>query len=821
MLNTVCPLEHTDFHSLSAKQITTLKEVLEADLYISDTILVNFLPTLPFVLEPKLFRTILEKYLLGQENNQTKIDFLNLLMYKLCMLDCSEIKDIKNFEETFVQIIEVLLKMGADANYEYTKKITEHEHTYQSRIKIHEVYNKFLLHDGLNFEYPNNTGVVCLRDVHIQFWFSPLFMALYAGHLKVVELLLRYNAKPNYIRKTEKHIRLRKWAVDAGAYNDVLKLNPEVKNESIIEAARRLNNQSLVVLLSNAEISMEKLLGKLNSRDFSKFKEMFDLYKVQNSINDKSEGLQNLLSQIFYAIISNVEPKAGDKEKIHDEFYVQVVNFIVELGYNVNIAYKTTVEKSAVESHTSLLLAVKNGRREIVEVLLKNKADTERGEIINNNVCVRTPLMCAVENGDHFTCDLLLRFQAKIHFVNPISKKSIMDSAMSPWKPQIVRLLINAGFPVDTLFEKNETLIFHAIRAHDIETLKLLLLKNAAINIVSFDKYDPLSLSLSNQAFFPVFKLLMDSNKPNETTLYKNLMYAIIANHQQALDCLIQKINSPWPYAQQPSPLLRAIYLKNTTAAEKLIKADRYLDLVDPKSQVTPIHAAMKMELPSIVTLLLEKNPNVNEPSANGWNNFLYACTCSFDILKLVLSRNPNYEETTPNFNNAVFVALKNKKFENAAYFISENLLSIEKTSGTKETILEVMCTFIEQKQFCDTYKLDTVFLHDLRKFKDALTLFLKKGMIIDLKKLKDFSEGLKNFKDYISIAPNYIWKSPNALRDAQSLLVEMSSICEKVCYLFEECDKIQQKREVEPALVPLAAAGDPQSYNVLPARKV
>ena len=118
------------------------------------------------------------------------------------------------------------------------------------------------------------------------------------------------------------------------------------------------------------------------------------------------------------------------------------------------------------------------------------------------------------------------------------------------------------------------------------------------------------------------------------------------------------------------------------------------------------------------------------------------------------------------------------------------------------------MCTFIEQKQFCDTYKLDTVFLHDLRKFKDALTLFLKKGMIIDLKKLKDFSEGLKNFKDYISIAPNYIWKSPNALRDAQSLLVEMSSICEKVCYLFEECDKIQQKREVEPALVPLAAAG-------------
>ena len=467
---------------------------------------------------------------------------------------------------------------------------------------------------------------------------------------------------------------------------------------ALARAGKRIKNTPIHEFLSRNIITPQHILESIKNKDLKSFTELLTKYVVQNADTNKVVVLKHELNVLLYNMIANVEPGALDKEKIQDEFYAQAAELLLKSGANPQSRHASSPEKSV----SFLYLALKNGRREVAEVLLKYKADLNVG-VVNNQV------------------------NAAVNF--------------------------------------SDTPIGFAVFHHSI----------------------------------PILKLLLNSNQMQELAVYQCLNTIAEAKVKELQEVPAEMIDiliahcTGIVFPNIANPLHHAISFRKVPLAKKLITAKLYLD----------------SECFSLTPLLL-------------------ASMHSLEILQFLLANNAKthtkeqHEITDRLGNTALINALNSKNYDIATYLINLGF-NIHRANLYTATPLDVLLSSVHQKSYCDRYKDENVCLSDFKKIKEILMLLLNKGGEFDPKLFLIYSQSFVAMKDFLALAPTKIWKSVATLASAQKLLDDISSICNKVNFLFAECELAPQKTQQlqfntnsSSSSAAAAAVTTPQSVNLV-----
>lgn len=143
--------------------------------------------------------------------------------------------------------------------------------------------------------------------------------------------------------------------------------------------------------------------------------------------------------------------------------YVALKNFLEDNGFK-------TVNSLEVGSDgfTPLTLAIKKGNVDLVKILLKNGANVNAKNDLNN-----TPLGRAAEHGNKEIVEILIRNGAKINARNYLKQTAFILAAMYG-RTDVVRILFENGAHINAKNFLGETALNRALYYKEKETIKYL-----------------------------------------------------------------------------------------------------------------------------------------------------------------------------------------------------------------------------------------------------------------------------------------------------------------------------------------------------------
>lgn len=425
---------------------------------------------------------------------------------------------------------------------------------------------------------------------------------------------------------------------------------------------------------------------------------------------DKCDILKLFLEKLKYSNCINSKNKRGFTPLLHNIHDIESVKILLASNVDPNAC-------STLEGVTALLLAAKLGDINLVNLLLKYKANVNQQDIEGN-----TPLMIAIINNQIETVKILLDNGANPNInnkngqnclyitnnediINLIieSDKSLNDKqiqfikAMRFNNKEQVLNLIEDGVDINTQNSFGETVLMWAVTNHHIDIIEILL-KQENINLNLQNAVGNTALIIASRLNnLDIVKLLLnakaDPNILSSCNLYA-LSYAIGHGNNEIAELLLRANANPNLIALAifynrldiiyklieykanvnfDHPLIRAILNSRSEIVDILLNHGALINCVGQNGN-TPLILAVDTENIEIVKLLLRHEISINHKNNDG-NTALHiaAFKGNIDIIKILLEKNADYQIKNNNNQTPYLIAIQNNKINSMKFLYELN----------------------------------------------------------------------------------------------------------------------------------------------------
>ncbi|XP_057341762.1 ankyrin-1-like [Microplitis mediator] len=383
---------------------------------------------------------------------------------------------------------------------------------------------------------------------------------------------------------------------------------------------------------------------------------------------------------------------------------LEIINKLVDHKADISIIYK---------HKTALHLAVEQGNKAMVEILLKTKENKSKVDV---KVKGRhpTPLQAAIKSGNFEILKLLINSGANI--IKIIREDNLLHYTAQNNTVEIAEYLIGQRAKVDTDM-KNKSSPFYrctplhvAINCGSFEVAQLLINKQASVHTETACGKKPLDLAIE-KGNYRIFKLLVDSGATVDLT-YKNMNRLHWAAYHNSLEIarylfsIGDDINfrcfHSRSYFYQYTPLYVAIQQESVKVAQFLISKganvnicgkngetlltiaiekknselfqlllDAGAEINDCPKKILPLHQAVAVKNNDVTKFLLKRGVDVDvvcKRPVSKYSNFtplqLAVSTENLEIVNLLLKHKANVNKSTKKLGSAIGIAVDRNNYE-------------------------------------------------------------------------------------------------------------------------------------------------------------
>lgn len=491
---------------------------------------------------------------------------------------------------------------------------------------------KILLQDKIN-----------KADINLKNAFGevPLMLACCSDNLDLVNLLINNGANVN-CKNTKGETPL--WWALKHDKNDLAKLlinsfadiNFRYRENSILELACQTNNYELAKLIFSRDVKINRhnnpLWIILNSRHMN--------------VNCKNE-LVNLSLQYDTDINKEIWGETPLTFAVKEN-NIDLVKILISNKTNT-----LDINKKNLYDESALWIAINNGYKEIIKILIANGADVDCINLSNN-----TPIIYAIKQNDTELLHTLIKNKAD---VNKSNDKSPLWWAVMQNKEDIVKILVENDADVNKEYA-GETPLMFAARHGNMELVKFLLkneFNRADVNHANIFKETALWKAF-NKKRYDILKFLIEQN----------------AN----LD--IQDFNGN-------TPLLVACRDGNIELVKLFLENNANLNIENENEETAVLIACIK-GYNDIAMLLIKNNADINKKDILGRSVLSVACKTNNENLLKILVHKTNEMGKIP-----LLVACEKSDFKLIELFI-KNGAEININIGGK-TPLSIILRYIKQ----------------------------------------------------------------------------------------------------------------------------
>ncbi|XP_075177270.1 CARD- and ANK-domain containing inflammasome adapter protein-like [Anomaloglossus baeobatrachus] len=269
--------------------------------------------------------------------------------------------------------------------------------------------------------------------------------------------------------------------------------------------------------------------------------------------------------------------------------HVPVIEFLLSKGAKVDAKDK--------KRRTPLHRAAENGHLEAAKVLLRAGAN-----IYSLDNDSQSPLHLAAQNNHHHLIKLFLQEEGKRYK----NRSNFLHLEAAKDNSRLVEILLKNGANVDSMDEKKQTALYHAVSGGHEATVKVLLEAGANIDPSIID----VAFNTNNEYIFGL--LLQYSKGLSPDTMISAMFKAVKLNLFGIIKALIDKgtdVNARNDI--EYTPLLLAAELGKPEAAQALIEKGAHIEDRTPNLS-TALHLSVQGGDVAIMELLLRKGINVN-----------------------------------------------------------------------------------------------------------------------------------------------------------------------------------------------------------------
>ncbi|VDI77866.1 Hypothetical predicted protein [Mytilus galloprovincialis] len=389
---------------------------------------------------------------------------------------------------------------------------------------------------------------------------SPLFIASFLGHIKIVKLLLENNARICNIQG-----RSPVYAACEEGRNDVVEYLA-LKGADILQCDQ--NRRSLIFVASAT-----------GHKNIVKF--LITNYKSNISKPDYMGQ-----TPLFVASLR------GRRD---------IVRILLDNGADIDAIDK--------RGFSSLFIAAMNGHLEVVKCLLDKKAKVNHCDHDG-----RSPLFIACQEGYFELVKLLLNHDETILKVCNWQKQSPMFVACSKGHMKIVEVLNEYKADVNQCDEDGKSPLFIACEKGNKGVVRLLLEKKAIVEICDKDKRSPFYMASRSGNVEIMNQLLLKSANPSHYNKWGESVLNITCRkgHINAVKLLLKNgADNSKKDAMGNSPLQIAAEEGHTEIVQILITDKADVNSTNKENE-TPLHAACRNGHREVVKILLDNQAQVN-----------------------------------------------------------------------------------------------------------------------------------------------------------------------------------------------------------------
>ena len=493
--------------------------------------------------------------------------------------------------------------------------------------------------DVAEFLLQNGADIACSG-------FNPLVAASRNGHAECVELLLDCGADPSYRAMDFALQNMAVSAISASVIDHGVR--PDMVFDSIFSRDMAKVATPMREMLENRILSIDSNETLLAALQFSLKHGCLELASNLLSLPLSSSNDDTYPAAVYHSVkyrrhdfLSELLEEDIDANATTESCsplfaaceQVDVISarMLLKHGADPNLPCPTVTDRTSI-SKTPLVVAVENGHVELVEELLRNKADVNMTDNVGNcalHVAVNLYLEVNLK-ANREVVRLLLESGADPNLI-PVGCKSPLSTAVVSNDTELAKLLIEKGAQLNLTDSSGKTALHHAVCCKNSapSVVKLLLERGADVQTTDKENKSPLHCALdikipADDHNLTNLNLLLDygadvnASTSGVTPLYvacrKNLT-AIVLKMLTECDAEVN--------AGECSPLRSACINYNTEIAKMLLSKD-----ADPNVPEPALWAAVARLNSELVSLLLSHGANVNDVDTHG-NTALHSAVIS------------------------------------------------------------------------------------------------------------------------------------------------------------------------------------------------